>query len=106
MLPDVPQTGGANVGDEKNLRQRNREAIERLTGEGLGVRVRSKKGERASPEKWKKISRRAGEIALNKGKRRKQKGKSDTRRAKRELLGLQTLPDPDNPAVTKKTKTD
>jgi hypothetical protein len=105
MLPNVAETARANVGEAKNLRQRNREAIERLiTGEGNDESGRSKKGERASSEKWKKVSLRAGEIAMNKGKRREEKGESDTRRAKRELLGLQTLPNPDHPAVRKKPK--
>ena len=45
---------------------------------------------------------RAGEIAMNKGKRPEEKGKKDTRRAKREILGLQTLPDPDKPSVKRK----
>ena len=51
--------------------------------------------ERASPEKWKKIQRRAGELALNEGKSPGEAKERHLRRAKRELLGLQTLPDPD-----------
>src|SRR5690242_20506024 len=53
-------------------------------------------GERASPGKWKKVHRRAGELAMNEGKPRETKEKH-LRRAKRELLGLQTLPDPEKP---------
>ena len=128
MLPDVAETARANVSEAKNLRRRNRqrfsgaqklshapsgrqtmlpnvpETARANVGEGNDKSGSSKKGERASPEKWKKVSLRAGEIAMNKGKRREEKGESDTRRAKRELLGLQTLPNPDNPAVTKKPK--
>ena len=53
--------------------------------------------ERASPEKWKKVHRRAGELAMNEGTRPKEAKEKHLRRAKRELLGLQTLPDPDKP---------
>ena len=56
-----------------------------------------KKGERASPEKWKEIQRRAGELAMNEGKSPEKAKGEHLRNAKRELLGLQTLPDPENP---------
>jgi hypothetical protein len=56
-------------------------------------------GERASPEKWRKVQIRADELALNEGKPHETKNKH-FRRAKRELLGLQTLPDPDKPLET------
>src|SRR5262245_28641537 len=104
MRPDVPETVRSDFSHGKSLRQRNRELIEReclRTGEGDDQSGSSKKCERASSEKWKQVGLRAGEIAMNKGKRPEAKGKNDTRRAKRELLGLQTLPNPDNPAVTK-----
>ena len=54
-----------------------------------------KKVETASPEKWKKIHQRAGELAMNEGKGEVKE--EHLRRAKRELLGLQTLRDPENP---------
>ena len=56
-----------------------------------------KKVEKASPEKWKEIHQRAGELAMNEGKRPREAKEEHLRRAKRELLGLQTLPDPENP---------
>jgi hypothetical protein len=43
------------------------------------------------------IRQRAGELALNHGKRPEDADAEEYRRAKRELLGLQTLPDPDDP---------
>jgi hypothetical protein len=54
-------------------------------------------GERASPEKWKNVHRRAGELALNEGDKPKEVKEKHLRRAKRELLGLQTLRNPDKP---------
>jgi hypothetical protein len=57
----------------------------------------SKKKEKASPETWKKIRRRAGELAGNEGKRPQDANEEHLRHAKRELLGLQTLSDPENP---------
>lgn len=64
---------------------------------------RSRRGEKAGPEKLKQISRRAGELAMNQGKRPAEAEKGHVRRAKRELLGLQTLPNPDNPLDSKKS---
>jgi hypothetical protein len=46
-------------------------------------------GERATPAKWKQIRERAGELAMNHGKRAHEAGKQETQRAKRELLNLQ-----------------
>ena len=57
-----------------------------------------KKVEKASPEKWKEIQERAGELAVNEGKAPGEAKEEHLRRAKRELLGLQTLSDPENPA--------
>ena len=62
-----------------------------------------KKGERAGSAKRKRIHRRASELAMSQGKGKA--GESDLRRAKRELLGLQTLPDPDDPMSSKDRKT-
>lgn len=45
-------------------------------------------GERATPAKWKQIRERAGELAMNQGKRAHEAGKRETQRAKRELLDL------------------
>jgi hypothetical protein len=59
--------------------------------------VPPKKVEKASPEKWKEIHQRAEELAMNEGKGEAKE--EHLRRAKRELLGLQTLPDPENPEV-------
>ncbi len=56
-----------------------------------------KSRERASPGRWKKISQRAGELAMNEGKNPKGPKEKHLRRAKRELLGLQTLRDPEKP---------
>ena len=80
MLPALPETARENVA-EKSLRRE----------------VGSKQGAMASSEKWEQVGRRAGEIAMNRGKRPEEKGEKDTRRAKREILGLQTLPNPDKP---------
>jgi len=57
----------------------------------------AKTSEKASPEKWKKIRRRAGEMATNEGKRPEDANEENMRHAKRELMGLQTLSDPENP---------
>jgi hypothetical protein len=57
------------------------------------------KGEKASPEKWEQIQQRAGELAMNEGK--EEAKEEHLRRAKRELLGLQTLADPENPGEVK-----
>jgi hypothetical protein len=57
-------------------------------------------GERASPRKWKRIRKRAGELAVLERKQHGEVKKKHLRRAKRELLGLQTMPDPDDPVAT------
>jgi hypothetical protein len=44
--------------------------------------------EKASPAKWKKIRERAGELAMNQGKRADDVGDEEMQRAKRELLDL------------------
>ena len=54
-------------------------------------------GEKATTRKWEMIKQRAGELALNHGKRAEDADATEYRRAKRELLGLQTLPEPDDP---------
>ena len=56
-----------------------------------------KAGERASTEKWKKVHLRAGELAMNEGTQPRDAKEEHLRRAKRELLGLQTLTDPEKP---------
>ena len=108
MLPIAQEIRPTNAGDGEGLRQRNKEATEGLPdepgGETLGD-IRSNKLERASPEKWTAVRRRAGEVAMNEGKRFGEKiEERHMRRAKRELLGLQTEPDPDNPLATKGPK--
>jgi hypothetical protein len=40
------------------------------------------------PAKWRKIRERAGELAMNHGKRPNEAGKKELQRAKRELLNL------------------
>src|SRR5262249_17820950 len=77
MLTEVPQGEPAVFGEAKDLRQRNREAIETSAAQ-------------AGSDTWKNIIRRAGEIAMNKGKRSEETGEKDLRRAKRELLDLET----------------
>ena len=57
----------------------------------------AKNSEKANPETWKKIRRRAGEMATNEGKRAEDASEEHMRHAKRELMGLQTLSDPENP---------
>ena len=54
-------------------------------------------GARASQEKWLKIRNRAGELAVNRGKGANEASTEDVRRAQRELLGLQTMANPDDP---------
>ena len=56
-----------------------------------------KTAERATPRKWRKIEQRAREIALNHGKPAASIGTKEIQQAKRELLGLQTLKNPDKP---------
>jgi hypothetical protein len=45
-------------------------------------------GKRASPAKWKEIHERAGELAMNQGKRAQEASDKEMRRAKRELLNM------------------
>jgi len=54
-------------------------------------------GVRASQDKWLKIRNRAGELAVNRGKGANEANNEDVRRAQRELLGLQTMTNPDEP---------
>jgi hypothetical protein len=54
-------------------------------------------GVRASQDKWLKIRNRAGELAVNRGKGANEASNEDVRRAQRELLGLQTMANPDDP---------
>jgi hypothetical protein len=61
------------------------------------METRRKMGVRANAEKRRKIRDRAGELALNRGKAANEISNEDVRRAERELLGLQTLPNPDEP---------
>ena len=44
--------------------------------------------EKASPAKWKQIRERAGELAMNRGKRADKPDKEEMQRAKRELLEM------------------
>lgn len=44
--------------------------------------------EKASPAKWKQIRERAGELAMNHGKRADEADEEEMQRAKRELLDL------------------
>jgi triphosphoribosyl-dephospho-CoA synthetase len=44
--------------------------------------------EKTSPAKWKKIRERAGELAMNQGKRSDEVGEEEMQRAKRELLEM------------------
>jgi len=60
-------------------------------------------GERASPQKWKQIRKRAGELAVLERKQPGEVKEKHLRRAKRELLGLQTMPVPDNPLGTEQS---
>jgi len=85
MSPDAPQTA-------------------KQKGGGRGDQAKIERVERASPNKWNKVSSRAAEIAVNEGKHTTQIDETHERRAKRELLGLQTLPDPDMPLATKPRK--
>jgi|KBSSwiStaDraftv2_1062776.scaffolds.fasta_scaffold10281171_1 hypothetical protein len=56
---------------------------------------------RASADKAHKIRKRAGELAMNRGQPAHEPSYEDVRRAERELLGLQTLPNPDDPSAKK-----
>jgi len=64
------------------------------------VRRGKRHGERASPQKWKRIRKRAGELAVLEREQPGEVKEKHLRRAKRELLGLQTMPVPDNPLGT------
>ncbi|HKQ36557.1 MAG TPA: hypothetical protein VJ063_00685 [Verrucomicrobiae bacterium] len=61
----------------------------------------SKRPVRASRGKLQKIQKRAGELALNRGRRAEEPSHNDVTHAERELLGLQTLPNPDDPTAGK-----
>jgi hypothetical protein len=63
--------------------------------------TRKKGRARASREKWRKIQKRAGELAMNQGKAAAEPSEHHVRRAERELLGLQTMLNPDDPLATK-----
>ena len=45
--------------------------------------------EKASPAKWKRIRERAGELAMNHGKRADEPDEDEMQRAKRELVELE-----------------
>jgi hypothetical protein len=62
---------------------------------------RKKVSARASADKARKIRKRAGELAMNRGQPPHEPSREDVRRAQRELLGLQTLPNPDDPSAKK-----
>jgi hypothetical protein len=67
------------------------------------VRTGDHHSERASPQKWKRIQKRAGELAVLDRKQPGEVMEKHLRRAKRELLGVQTMPDPDNPLSIKQS---
>ena len=48
----------------------------------------NQRGRKASPDKSRQIQERAGELAMNQGKRAHEAGKKEVQRAKRELLDL------------------
>ena len=48
----------------------------------------NRREEKVSPAKWKKIRERAGELAMNHGKRADQPDEEEMQRAKRELVEL------------------
>src|SRR5881409_2162705 len=60
---------------------------------------RKKAPARASDDKRQEIRKRAGELAMNQGKPAHEPSSNDITHAERELLGLQTLPNPDDPSV-------
>ena len=68
---------------------------------GMGDSRMTKRTGRASRGKWQRIRRRAGELAMNRGRRADESSRSDVMHAERELLGLQTLPNPDDPSAKK-----
>jgi len=67
----------------------------------MGNARTSKPPARATQDKWQRIRKRAGELAMNQGKPADEPSSSDVTHAERELLGLQTLPNPDDPLATK-----
>jgi hypothetical protein len=107
VQPSVKRRGAKNPTDAPSGRQTMLPGTGPATvGAGkIPKSGRSTKGEKASPEKWSRVSRRAGEVAMNEGKRPEEIQERHVRRAKRELLGLQTLPDPDNPLAQSKPRT-
>jgi hypothetical protein len=54
----------------------------------LKAKKANQREEKTSPAKWKKIRERAGELAMNQGRRADQVGDEEMQRAKRELLEL------------------
>ena len=54
----------------------------------LKQKTDNQREEKASPAKWKKIHERAGELAMNHGKRADEADEEEMQRAKRELLEL------------------
>lgn len=56
---------------------------------------------RATRSKLQKIRKRAGELAMNRGRSADEPSHHDVAHAERELLGLQTLPNPDDPSARK-----
>ena len=54
----------------------------------LKEKTDNQREEKASPAKWKKIRERAGELAMNHGKRANEPDEEEMQRAKRELLDM------------------
>ena len=54
----------------------------------LKEKTDNQREEKTSPAKWKKIRERAGELAMNHGKRANEVDDEEMQRAKRELLEL------------------
>ena len=90
----------------KNLNSGDRKSSGCTTGGSelaYGVEnPRGRKGRaRASDDKRRKIRKRAGEVAMNQGRPAHEPSRADVTHAERELLGLQTLPNPDDPSAGK-----
>jgi len=68
---------------------------------GMGTARTRKAPARASDDKRQKIRKRAGELAMNHGRPAHEPSATDVTHAERELLGLQTLPNPDDPSAEK-----
>jgi hypothetical protein len=54
----------------------------------LKEKTDNQREEKASPAKWRKIRERAGELAMNQGRRADEVGEEEMQRAKRELLEM------------------